>query len=145
MIKILEQDLLDDKFIIKGFTSNISLNDKLYFNKDDIYYFGNYKTEELDKVKKKLISNKKRLIKAIEQGVKIIVSGNSCELLNNSFRSKDLNIYTSYNPNNFKKGINKLRFKNRCKNTKLKTVYDINAPINSENFRYKNFLCIKSL
>ena len=143
MIKVLEQDLLDDKFIIKGLTFNIKLNDKLLFNKEDIYYFGNYKENELYKIKNKLINNKKRLIKAIEQGVKIIVCGNSFELLNNSFNSKDINLYTSFNPNNFKK--NKIKFKKKYKNTKLKTIYDISVPINSENFRYKNFVCIKNL
>lgn len=143
MLKVLEKDLLDDKFIIKEFASNIKSSDKLLFNKKDIYYFGNYKEESLDIIRKKLLRNKKRLINAIEQGVKIIISGNSFDLLNNSFNSNDINLYTSYNPNNFRKRINKIKFKKRSKTNKLKTIYDISKPITSENFRYKNFICIK--
>ena len=37
MIKVLEKDFLNDKFIDNNFTSNIKLNDKLNFNKNNIY------------------------------------------------------------------------------------------------------------
>ena len=43
MIKVIEKDFLDDDFIIKPFTKNINLKDNIYFSKDNIYYFGNYK------------------------------------------------------------------------------------------------------
>ena len=46
MIKIIEKEFLDDNFIIKPFTSNIKINENIYFKKDDTYYFGNYKKDK---------------------------------------------------------------------------------------------------
>lgn len=134
MIKIIEKDFLDDKFIISSFTDNISLNEDIKFNKNNIYYFGNYKKEELDKIKKKLIKNKKRLLKAIENNVKFIICGNSIELFNNSFYHNDLNIFTNY--------YNKRKY---LFNKKTKHVSNLENGIEAENFRYKNMFCINNL
>ena len=53
MIKIIEKEFLDDNFIIKPFTSNIKINENIYFKKDDTYYFGNYKKDKLNYIKEK--------------------------------------------------------------------------------------------
>ena len=47
MIKIIEKEFLDDNFIIKPFASNININDNIYFSKENVYYFGNYKEDKL--------------------------------------------------------------------------------------------------
>ena len=129
MIKVFEKQLLDDEFIIKQFTSNISLNEK---------------DESLLKIKKKIIRNKKKIINAIENGVKFIICGNSCEIFNNSFDHKGLNLFTCYNPNNFKKKIKGIKIKEKYKDNKIKKVDNIKTAIPSENFLYKNLLCIKN-
>ena len=59
MIKIIEKEFLDDNFIIKPFTSNIKINENIYFKKDDTYYFGNYKKDKLNYIKEKINKNKK--------------------------------------------------------------------------------------
>lgn len=130
MIKILEKDLLEDNFIISSFTDNISIDENIYFNKKDIYYFGNYKNEELDKIKKKLIKNKKRIINAVEKNVKFIICGNSIELFNNNFKQNELNLYTNY--------FNK-------KDKKIKHISNLKHGINAENFRYKNMICFNNI
>ena len=45
IVKIIEKDFLDDDFIIKPFASNICINENIYFNKKNTYYFGNYKED----------------------------------------------------------------------------------------------------
>lgn len=130
MIKILEKNMLDDNFIINSFTDNICINEPINFNKNDIYYFGNYKKEEIDKINKKLLRNKKRIINAIENNVKFIICGNSIELFNNKFKHNELNIYTNY----YSK-----------KNKKIKHVFNLNNGINAENFRYKNMICLNDI
>lgn len=144
MIKIIEKDLLEDKFIIKPFTKNISLNESIYFSKDNIYYFGNYKKDAITKIKNKLIKNKKRIIKAVENGVKFIVCGNSIDMFNNTFNHRGFNLFTSYNPNNFKRKIKGIKIKQKYKHNKIKKVDSIKEVIPSENFLYKNFLCIRN-
>lgn len=142
MIIVLESNHLKDKFINKNFISNINVKDKITFKKDNIYYFGNYTKEGLDIVKKKLLRNKKTIIKAIENNIKIIVCGNSIELFNNNFNNNNLNLYTNYNPRSFKKRFNKLKIKNKTNNLSIKNVYSLDKVIEASNFKYKNFLCI---
>ena len=55
MIKIIEKEFLDDNFIIKPFASNININDNIYFSKENVYYFGNYKEDKLNIIKNKVI------------------------------------------------------------------------------------------
>lgn len=131
MIKILEKDFLKDNFIIKPFAKNISLSDNIYFSKNNIYYFGNYKEEHLDDIKNKIIKNKKRIIKAIENNVTFIIHGNSIDIFNNSFKHNDINLFTAYN---------KKRLFNKNKITK---VNNIKIGIDTLNFKYKNLLCFK--
>ena len=128
MIKVLEKDLLDDDFIIKAFFKNIKLNQKINFNKDCIYYFGNYKENELEKIKRKITNNKKAIKKAVEKGVRIIIHGNSIELFNNSFNHKDINLFT---------------YANNKKGKKIIKVNNLDKVITYPNFRYKNLICIK--
>lgn len=145
MIKVIEKDLLDDEFINKKLITNISKEEKIYFSKDNIYYFGNYTKEGLNIIKQKLLKNKNALKRAIENNIKFIISGNSIELFNNTFNHKDLNIYTCYNKKNFKKKLKGIRFRHLKKHNKLKYIGDINKSIDSENFRYKNLICIENI
>lgn len=145
MIKVIEKDLLDDKFINKNLTSNINKDERIYFSKNNIYYFGNYTNEGLNIIKEKLLKNKNALKRAIENNIKFIISGNSIELFNNSFNHNDLNIYTCYNEKNFKSKIKGIRFSHLKKNNKLKYIDNISKTIDSENFRYKNLICIKNI
>lgn len=131
MIKILEKDFLKDNFIIKPFAENISLKDNIYFSKENIYYFGNYKEEHLNDIKNKIIKNKKRIINAIENNVTFIIHGNSIEIFNNSFKSNDVNLFTAYN---------KKRLFNKNKIVKID---NIKTGIDTLNFKYKNLLCFK--
>lgn len=144
LIKVIEKELLEDEFIIKSFVNNVKLNEPIYFSKDNIYYFGNYKNDSLAKIENKLINNKKRIIKAIENGVKFIVCGNSVDLFNNSFNHKELNLFTCYNPNGFKKAIKGIKVKQKYKHNKIKKVNNIKEVIPSENFLYRNFLCVRN-
>ena len=145
MIKVIEKDLLDDKFINKKFIININKEERIYFSKEHIYYFGNYTDEGLNIIKQKLLKNKNALKRAIENNIKFIISGNSTELFNNTFNHKDLNIYTCYNEKNFKNKIKGTRFNHFKKNNKLKYIDNINKTIDSESFRYKNLICIKNI
>ena len=43
MICVLEKELLEDNFIDKRFIKNINKEERILFNKNNIYYFGNYK------------------------------------------------------------------------------------------------------
>lgn len=140
MIKIIEKDFLDDNFILKNLTSNINLNEKIKFNKDDVYYFGNYNTIYVDKIKKKINKNKKNIRNAVEKGIKFLITGNSTELFNNNFSSKDINLFTCYNKKCFKK--NKIK---NAKNKKRLIEYNNLNKIDNENFKYKNLICIKNL
>ena len=145
MIKVIEKDLLEDNFINKKLITNISKEEKIYFSKDNIYYFGNYTNEGLKTIKQKLLKNKNALKRAIENNIKFIISGNSTELFNNSFNHNDLNIYTCYNEKSFKSKIKGIRFSHFKNNNKLKYINNINKTIDSENFRYKNLICIKNI
>ena len=131
MIKVLEKDYLEDKFIIKQFLYNIKIKENIFFDKKDTYYFGNYKEEKLDIIKQKVNKNKKRIISAIENGTTIIIHGNSIELFNNSFKACNINLFTAYDD------------KKLFKRKKVKFVNDINYGINSLNFKYKNLICFK--
>lgn len=144
MIKVLESNSLNDSFIDINFISNISINDRLTFNKKDIYYFGNYNEMELYKIKEKLIKNKKNIKNAVEKGIKFIICGNSCEIFNNNFNINDINLFTQYNNNNFKYHHNKLKFKKRKKENKIKTIYNLNDTITTSNFKYKNLIFIEN-
>ena len=133
MIKILEKDFLNDKFIDINFIDNIKLNDKLNFSKDNIYYFGNYDEKYIHLIKEKLIKNKKNIIKAINNNVKIILAGNTKEIFNNEFNIKGLNLYTCLS----------CKLRKKIKNySKIKKVNDLNKPFEEINFRYKNLICV---
>lgn len=142
MIKVIEKEMLDDEFIIKPFISNINLNDNIYFTKDNIYYFGNYKNNELKNIKQKLIKNKRNIIRAIEKGIRFIVCGNSVELFNNDFKADGFNLYTLYNPSSFKRRLNHLIIKKDKYKSKIKIVSNLEGGICAVNFKYKNFLCV---
>ena len=133
MIKVLEKDFLNDKFIDNNFTSNIKLNDKLNFNKNNIYYFGNYDENYIDVIKEKLIKNKKSIIKAINNNIKIILAGNMKEIFNNEFNINGLNLYTCLN----------CKLRKKIKNyKKIKNINNIDKPFEEVNFRYKNLICV---
>lgn len=143
MIKVLEKDYLEDSYIKNQFIQNLKLEEKINFSKNSIYYFGNYKKDKLELIKNKILKNKKSLIKAIENNVKIIICGNSYELFNNNFNHKDLNLFTVYNPKMFKKRIKKIKVKKDCNDNSIKRVDSLNKAIDSNNFKYKNLLCVK--
>ena len=103
MIKVLEKDFLNDSFIIKEFADNISIKDNFKFNSNNIYYFGNYKEDKLNTIKKKIINNKKSIKNAIEKGAKFIITGNSVSLFNNNFNINDINLFNLYNEKDFKR------------------------------------------
>ena len=130
MIKIIEMEYLDDNFINTSFCKNISLNEKITFSKGNIYYFGNYKEDKIELIKKKLIKNRKNLLNAIQNNVKFIISGNSFEMFNNSFKPYDLNIYTNYSKS---KHSNKIIY-----------IDDLKKGIEGNIFKYKNLICIKN-
>lgn len=142
MIKILEKDFLDDDFIIKPFACNININDNIYFSKKNTYYFGNYKENKLKIIKNKIIRNKKRIIKAIEDGTNFIIHGNSIDIFNNSFKFNDINLFTAYDKKNVKIRFNKLKLTKR-KNKNIAIINDLNDGTDTLNFRYKNLICFK--
>ena len=142
MIKVIEKDFLDDDFIIKPFTKNINLKDNIYFSKDNIYYFGNYKQDKINDIKEKILKNKKRIINAIEHNITFIIHGNSIDLFNNSFKTKDMNLFTAYDKKTIKILFKKLKIKKR-KNKKIEKIYDLKKDIDTLNFKYKNLLCFK--
>lgn len=143
MIKVIEKEYLDDNFIIKPFLHDVKINENISFDKKDTYYFGNYKDEKLDTIRKKVNKNKKRIINAIENGAKFIIYGNSINIFNNSFNHNNINLFTSYNKNGFKNKFGKLIIKKKYKNKNIEIVNNIKNCITSENFRYKNLICIK--
>ena len=106
MIKIIEKEFLNDNFIIKPFAGNIN-------------------------IKNKIRKNKKRILNAIEDGVKFVIHGNSIEIFNNSFKKEDINLFTAYD----KKRI--------IKKNKLKIINSLKTGIDTFNFRYKNLTCFK--
>lgn len=131
MIKIIEKEFLDDDFIIRPFTSNIGIDDNIYFSKKNVYYFGNYKKSKINLIKNKIRKNKKRIINAVENGVKFIIHGNSIDIFNNSFKARDINLFTAYD-------------KKRIINTKkIKNIDSLKAGIDCFNFKYKNLTCFK--
>lgn len=130
MIKIIEKDYLEDSFINTCFCKNICLNEKIIFSKDNIYYFGNYRKDKINLIKNKLIKNRKNLLNAIQNNVKFIISGNSFEMFNNSFKVSDLNIYTSYSKNKY--------------SNKIIYVDDLKKGIKGNIFKYKNLVCIEN-
>lgn len=142
MIKVIEKDFLDDNFINKSLIKNISLHDKIFFSKENIYYFGNYKPDKLPLIKERLLKNKKRLINAIERNIRFIICGNSLEMFNNTFKKNNLNIYTAYCPYMFKRRLKKLTIKKQKNDMNLRTVDSLNKGIEGSNFKYKNFVCI---
>lgn len=131
MIKVLEKEFLNDNFILKAFTSNIKINDNIYFSKQDTYYFGNYKEDKINEIKEKLKKNKKRIIKAVENGTCFIIHGNSIDIFNNSFKSDDINLFTAYDK---KRVINKRL---------IRKIDNLKIGIDCFNFKYKNLICFK--
>ena len=128
MIKALEKKYLKEDLLLRPFVENIKIENKITFSKDNIYFFGNYDDNVLDTIKKKINNNKRNILKAVERGIKFIIYGNSIELFNNSFKSSDINLFTSYNKKN-----------------KFVVIDDIKKGINTYNFRYKNLICISDL
>ena len=57
----------------------------------------------------------------MQENIKFIVTGNSYDIFNNSFKHDDLNIFTAYNKKMFKKKISKIRIKKDKDNLNLKT------------------------
>ena len=131
MIKIIEKDFLDDDFIIKPFANNICINENIYFNKKDTYYFGNYKEDKINLIKDKINKNKRRIIKAIENNITFIIHGNSIDIFNNSFKANDINLFTAYSK------------KEKTKKDYIKKVDNLNLGIDTLNFKYKNLTCFK--
>ncbi len=142
MIKIIEKDFLNDKFIIKSFADNIKLNDNLYFSKKNTYYFGNYKEDKINNVKAKIIKNKKRIIKAIENNVPFIIHGNSIDIFNNNFKKDDMNLFTAYDKKSVCIKFKRLKFKKK-KNKNIIMINNLKKGIDTLNFKYKNLLCFK--
>ena len=143
MIKVINKEDLDDDFILRVYTDNIDINDKLTFLNDYIYYFGNYKESKLNIIEHKLIKNKKNIIKAIEKGAKFLIYGNSIDIFNNSFNHKKLNLFTVYDYKNVKFRKNKIIFKNKYSNY-IKNINSLNETSDSINFRYKNLICFNN-
>ncbi len=142
MIKIIEKDFLDDDFIIKAFADNIKLNENIYFSKNNIYYFGNYKEDKINGIKNKIIKNKKRIINAIENNVTFIIHGNSIDIFNNSFKKDDMNLFTAYDKKAICIKFKRLKFKKR-KNKNITIINDLRKGVDTLNFKYKNLLCFK--
>lgn len=144
MVCALEKDFLEDKFIDCNFISNININDRIKFSNKNIYYFGNYNNDKINIIKRKLLKNKKKIINSIENGIKIIITGNSCELFNMSFKhDNSLNLFNCDN-NIIKKKI--LSKHNTIKNNKDYNVKKINVLNNHiyGNFTYKNLYFINN-
>ncbi|MBQ9013000.1 MAG: hypothetical protein IJ094_05475 [Bacilli bacterium] len=142
MIKVLEKDYLEDNYIIKNFVINIDINKRLHFNKNNIYYFGNYDDSKINIIKKKILRNKKNIKRAIENNVKFIIHGNSIDIFNNSFKSKDFNLFTAYDKKEINIKRKKLKLKHKNSN-KYIIINDLKKGIDTLNFRYKNLICIK--
>lgn len=140
MIKIIEKDFLNDDFILKTFTSNVSINNKINFSKKDVYYFGNYNENKLKEIEKKLINNKKSIINAVEKGVKFLIHGNSIDLFNNSFKHDKLNLFTCYDNRSLKIKKNKIKIKTMYSKS-IKCINSLDEVSDSMNFRYKNLIC----
>lgn len=141
MIRAIEKDLLRDNFLNNEFIKNMDVNEKMFFNLHDIYYFGNYDYNSLNIIKRKINKNKKNIKNAVNRGVKFIITGNSIKLFNNNFNTKDINLFNGYNDKDFKYKHNKLYFKKNKNTYKIKNINNLNNANNS-NFRYKNLICI---
>ncbi len=140
MIKIIEKDYLKDDFILKTFTSNLSIKNKIKFSKNDVYYFGNYDVSKLEEIEKKLIKNRKNIIKAVEKGVKFLIHGNSIDIFNNSFKPNKLNLFTCYDNKNLRIKKDKINIKNKYSRY-TKCINSLDEVSDSINFRYKNLIC----
>ena len=141
MICAIEKNLLCDNFLNTQFLSNIGITDKINFNLNDIYYFGNYDNNKLHIIKRKINNNKESIKKAVNRGVKFIITGNSINLFNNNFNSKDINLFNTYNDKSFRYKRHKLLFRNDKVNNRIIRINNLNSAHNS-NFRYKNLICI---
>ncbi len=140
MIKIIEKEFLKDDFILRTFTSNINIKDKIKFSKNDVYYFGNYDKNKLKEIEKKLINNKKNIINAVEKGVKFLIYGNSIDIFNNSFKPNKLNLFTCYDNKSLRIKKDKINLKNKYSRY-IKYINSLDEASNSINFRYKNLIC----
>ena len=128
MICVLEKELLEDNFIDKRFIKNINNEERILFNKNNIYYFGNYKKDSLNIIKEKLLKNKRNIINAIERNIKIIITGNSIDLFNNTFKYKDINLFTAYD-----------------KSKRFKLLNDLKKGLDTYNFKYKKLICFNNI
>ena len=139
MIKVIEKNYLNDNNINIMLVDNISINDKIIFNKNDLYYFGNYDKDMISFIKNKINNNKNNIRNAVEKGVKFIITGNSYDLFNNTFKCSNINLFNAYNKKMFKRKRIKLK-----KTSKRIKEYNNLYNIDNENFKYKNLICIKN-
>lgn len=142
MIKIIEKDFLNDDFIIKAFTSNIDIKENIYFSKNNVYYFGNYKDDKINIIKEKILKNKKRIINAIENNVTFIIHGNSINLFNNNFKMNEINLFTAYEKKSINIMFKKLKFRKKG-SRRITRINNLNHGVDTLNFKYKNLLCFK--
>lgn len=144
MIKVFEKDFLDDTLIKHYRASNIGIKERINFNSKDIYYFGNYQEDKLNKVRKKIIGNYKNIKRAIERKAKIIVTGNSCNLFNSTFKpGKSISLFIAYDPKKFRRAkLSRFIRINKVRKTEIKKIYSLDEIIDSENFSYKNLYYI---
>ncbi len=144
MIKVFEKDYLDDTLIKNYRASNIGINDRINFNSKDIYYFGNYQQDKLKYIRKKLIRNYKNIKRAVERKTKIIITGNSCNLFNSTFKSgSSISLFVAYDPKRFKRAkLSRFIRINQVRKTEIKKIGSLNGVISSENFFYKNLYYI---
>lgn len=142
MICALKKKYLKDDFIETKLINNL---DNISFNKNNIIYFGNYEENKLEIIFKKLLKNKEKIIKALESGKKIIVTGNSCNLFNIAFKpNKSLNLFNCYDIKIKNNKLRKYKKISSIKNNKIQNINNLNEDINYSNFRYKNFIYISN-
>ena len=91
MIKIIEKEFLKDDFILRTFTSNINIKDKIKFSKNDVYYFGNYDKNKLKEVNKyAFLDINKEYYKDMEEKIKKEFMNIEMDIKNNQKKCKEI-------------------------------------------------------